>query len=527
MWSGGDGMDKDKIKKEADKAEQSAGRQNTVYTNPCEFYKVKFQVNSTAFLNKQEEKKFYDLLDKKINAFSVVDLTGYASEEGDANDNLMLSEKRVLQIEKLIRSKHPGVTIKKSAKGEHKGSYEENRCVELCISTSPSLQNIYSYQWSSFTSNSYSGPQITEGYWADFSGNKISVRNSQPCIYLETTGIPVGTKLNIKIHEWDGMLWDDYFAEFDVFVGSKGVVFQNVPFEFDLTSAWEDISELYFCVSFDYNGFQLSKYFPEDTDDYLKTSIIEDIPGIMDSKNWDFGASFMRTWMDRPSNSRAEDVDPLMGLTTMDYILGYERSQQKFNEIFTRELWNTENARASFLRAIQNMVDDNLLVNPDIGRQTGFGVTDETIIEENGKRIPRFHRYHFQYLMFEQAYSAPLDDLYAGAGNFTFYLIPFGTITRLNNGNSTVRLNRIGVYIGDKFDFNDTGMTSQFLGYWNAEKKTVLKDFITLPSGYHRVSNSDFRDWRKLHNRGGDYYMYSDIRFIDIEPVEFNISINR
>ncbi|NOQ70873.1 MAG: hypothetical protein GQ574_02660 [Crocinitomix sp.] len=378
-------------------------------------------------------------------------------------------------------------------------------------------------------SNLYTQPRVLEAYWSDGEGNRITARqpNTQPSVYLRTQNITLGSTVQIQISDWDDALDpDDGFGTFDVVVGPNGIIEQRVPRNFVLSSRHEDVNELYFQLSFERNGaYWESAYYPESTNEYLKTSVIDLLPQFMREINMPRGALYMQTWMDRPANNNAKNVDPVMGMATMDYILSFERGRAVYDGIFAKELWSTKNAQFLFRRRIAQMIFDKVISIPDeVGQEAAFGVTDDSPIHYEDKRIPTFHKYQIQRKGFEQdEWNDPLDDFYAGAGNFTFYVIPFGTVKKSSNDNWKFVVDEVGVYTGDLFDFNG----SQTLGYWSEANRDATKNLWggNLYPSYQLLNNGDFREWRDNHNMGGDYYMYSDIIRTPLnDPMTFELT---
>ena len=63
----------------------------------------------------------------------------------------------------------------------------------------------------------------------------------------------------------------------------------------------------------------------------------------------------------------------------------------------------------------------------------------------------------------------------------------------------------MGIYLWDTYDFNG----HQVLGYWSTSGARQHPF-----SGGDLVTNGDFRDWRNRHGRGGDFFVYSDVRTV-------------
>jgi hypothetical protein len=105
-----------------------------------------------------------------------------------------------------------------------------------------------------------------------------------------------------------------------------------------------------------------------------------------------------------------------------------------------------------------------------------------------------------------------LDDMTAALGRFTFRVVVVGSITPETGSHRSrhrVTITNVGVYIRDSFDFNG----NQFLGYWDDSDNSV--SMVNFLSG-DAVSNADFRSWRSTHGRGGDFLVFSDVKWMSL-----------
>jgi hypothetical protein len=74
-------------------------------------------------------------------------------------------------------------------------------------------------------------------------------------------------------------------------------------------------------------------------------------------------------------------------------------------------------------------------------------------------------------------------------------------------------VDKIGIYVRDSYDFNG----QQFLGSWRETPPAVSKDPLSFPP-YQPVFNADFQRWRSTNHRGGDFLIFSDIKWLDRSP---------
>ena len=110
-----------------------------------------------------------------------------------------------------------------------------------------------------------------------------------------------------------------------------------------------------------------------------------------------------------------------------------------------------------------------------------------------------------------------MDDLRAALANFVFKVIVVGSVEPILTdkkkltGKYTVTINEVGIYVKDSYDFNDDKGEDQELGNWDLDDNSVGR---TSFNGGETVRNSDFRKWRAANKSGGDFIVYSDIKYI-------------
>jgi len=116
----------------------------------------------------------------------------------------------------------------------------------------------------------------------------------------------------------------------------------------------------------------------------------------------------------------------------------------------------------------------------------------------------------------------PLDDLYGALGNFALRVVVQGSVQpgagpsvvphprpSATSGVYTVSIEQVGIYVLDSYDFDN----DQWLGFWS---RTGVSRGPGL--GRELVTNGDFRTWRTRQGRGGDYYVFSDLRVHRRQP---------
>ncbi len=117
--------------------------------------------------------------------------------------------------------------------------------------------------------------------------------------------------------------------------------------------------------------------------------------------------------------------------------------------------------------------------------------------------------------------SNPYNDLYAAVGRIGLRGIPLGTAERLGDGRFRVSINGIAVFVFDSFDFGG----DQPLGCWarwNIGPEPV--PYVT-----ECVGNRDFRRYRRIKKRGGDFIIQTPVkRYVTIFPPQpFIVNLRR
>ncbi|TMU82449.1 MULTISPECIES: DUF6402 family protein [Pseudomonas] len=114
----------------------------------------------------------------------------------------------------------------------------------------------------------------------------------------------------------------------------------------------------------------------------------------------------------------------------------------------------------------------------------------------------------------------PLDDVYGALGGFLvkFAVTKFTVTSKSKRVPATLHIEEIGCYIRDTYDFlNDSGK-DQPLGYWSSESGIKgltafgRETFEADSQLYHKVTNDSFNQYRTLHGRGGDLFVYSTVK---------------
>lgn len=244
-----------------------------------------------------------------------------------------------------------------------------------------------------------------------------------------------------------------------------------------------------------------------------KTLNLIEIPGIMQKTGCFVGAALMNRWFRGSSYTLSDDqksADPLAHLrsasaieskiVTMQWALNYTRTFNVYSEL--RDIVEGRN-RISFL-ASQDLLFKRL------SRFNKIGKTETTFGESWLSTFQRHQELSINSRQVSATLKAqaldPTDDLYCALGAFGIHLTASGKVKPVNKGGATheVHIEKFGYFIRDTYDFNG----SQPLGFWSYDGVTK-----TPRIGSSYVDNGSFQQWRNKHNKGGDFIVYSDVKW--------------
>lgn len=221
------------------------------------------------------------------------------------------------------------------------------------------------------------------------------------------------------------------------------------------------------------------------------------IPGFMRKMGWGCGAALMDRWFGLPPNPNPAAGREDTSTIKMDsWALTFSRARTAYDGLLAGKLWLNDKAKtllASRLRST-GMVP---------GRPLSFGN-----LSQGPKQLEA------GYLTFAVVGGMldPLDDLYGALGKFTYRVAVQGTAVAVDKKpQHSVRIESIGIYIRDTYDFNG----DQPLGFWNFKTGAVSR---TPGFGYEYIENKTFRAWRAKNGRGGDFLVFSDVKVLTRTP---------
>ncbi|MGV2291755.1 DUF6402 family protein [Trinickia sp. YCB016] len=257
-----------------------------------------------------------------------------------------------------------------------------------------------------------------------------------------------------------------------------------------------------------------------------------------------------------------------MTTVTLAWVLKFRRAKEKFDYLINEAIRST---------AARKALEDKFFRYKD---QYNGGYKYRIVTIENSglaknDPITLHSRYQFQRAVVDGTFGEKIalllnaklkndgspDDLTGALGSFNFYAaIANATISwDADAGRSKAVVTGIYVYVKDGYTFTDKkGARSQYLGHWSRNRVIVVpydaaaEKISGLPYNkgapiiakrsvgalgvgafpaavvigsaaikgniYYPVYNSSFREWSIKHQRGGDFIVYTDRRYVQVNP---------
>ncbi|WP_199031685.1 DUF6402 family protein [Ralstonia sp. ASV6] len=291
------------------------------------------------------------------------------------------------------------------------------------------------------------------------------------------------------------------------------------------------------------NPLATTRLAPEDnyqpTRHSLKPLQLSEIPGAMDRMGWPIAARLMRRWFSNKNSVMIENVrngriSPLTlspreyddKIVKLDWALRYPRCAEAYDRLLANwaspkgvEALKIQLTKQGWHQGKQSPV--RLGYAPYTGHPLvtarELHATCQMNLSIFGKR------------------DDTLDDMYGALGVAVCYAAVVGYTGQSASGRDIFVVDQLGCYIRDTYDFNDGGFTPEPLGVWSRDRcltKAETVEYFALLSGAGRdslfaqhselaarypgfvpVFNGDFRRWREAHNSGGDFLVFSDVRW--------------
>lgn len=254
---------------------------------------------------------------------------------------------------------------------------------------------------------------------------------------------------------------------------------------------------------------------------------LNDIPGVMRSRmGWPVAAALMERWFrgaafempdamklgDRPHQTATLNALQLDESTvSMAWALGFARVRTAMATLHAQ--WANPAGLARLKDRVEKQSGERLQPSWRFG---SLGQPAKRVDESCQVNILKVGRL-----------SDPLDDFYGAMGEATLKVAVSGIVTSNGAGKTAIRIDELGFYLRDSYDFNDgdRAFLSQPLGFWGygGVSRIDLGGRVSISEQWSNegeakarrhaywVQNQDFRRWRGMHGRGGDFIVLSDV----------------
>ncbi|RQS19690.1 DUF6402 family protein [Burkholderia sp. Bp8998] len=286
---------------------------------------------------------------------------------------------------------------------------------------------------------------------------------------------------------------------------------------------------------------------------------IQEIPGAMRKLYLPVSAALMERWFSGKLNYSPTSQDELSEINQdrqpypddmydtstvkLDWVLRFPRAKKQFDFLINEAIRSQKSRDELHKKLLQY-------------KNGATRFYSEDICGENLRDL--HHHFQFQYSKVDGTFGQKLetqldarfrnngapDDLSGALGSFNIYAA-LGSARfswDAESRRTTAEVTGVWVYVKDNYTFTDKlGDRSQYLGHWsndgvivvpysvassllNSEYVPYVKYAVARGNPfakgnvYYPVENRDFRRWSEIHNRGGDFIIYSDKRYVPLSP---------
>ncbi|WP_230956964.1 DUF6402 family protein [Burkholderia cepacia] len=312
-----------------------------------------------------------------------------------------------------------------------------------------------------------------------------------------------------------------------------------------------------------------------------------DVPEAMKRMKWPVAARLARRWFSGPKhvwdNSFKTDQPFDNATVTLDWALKFGKVKKRYDELISKNIYN-ENARARLRDMLRHVVKEKFASSVAFDFQT---VGDKGNLVEFCRKW-QFQLVNVSSFDTTGGLPYAPTDLTAALANFNIYAaigraeFSGDRYYKYDNHEKTksccidltASITHIYAYIKDSYSFNDekSPSISQYLGHWNKNGmvitnggrirellyrggvnsnlgnsieveskikwKYLIDDFLDKPIDtrkglvkkfrscdvYYPFFNKTYNDWRIKHNRGEDFVIYSELRYLKLtNPIKLSL----
>ena len=230
----------------------------------------------------------------------------------------------------------------------------------------------------------------------------------------------------------------------------------------------------------------------------------------MQQKGWQQAAALMKKWFSRPASVKPNySQPPDLDTVKMEWLLKTSSvARNVYDNLVRDKIWAN--------RPAQQAIAAQLRRKGVLLRGGRFGNLDLS--------VDKLHPDHINHRPVDYPnFSSDPDGVFAAFHDFAFYVTVGGEVAPIENTSAwRVSITEIGVYAMDSFDFEGV----QPLGWWDDSNDSFsVHPFHPDPSSsFELITNRSFRNWRSEKKKGGDFLVFSDLKFISLAvPNTFEI----
>lgn len=249
-------------------------------------------------------------------------------------------------------------------------------------------------------------------------------------------------------------------------------------------------------------------YYVEEPYEHDCSISIDNIPSVMELKNWTLGAELMKHWFDGTGTTKIVELDELSKISQelKDAISDYK--QKAINNSIVTE--GIKKQLIAELKGTDNGQGGKII--PDGGNfdHITSELTSRNIEGWDRKDIEEGYLHFLTEKKIGNIYD--LNEFTASIGRGTLRMVTKGSYY---NGKLTI--NKVGLYLRDSFDFDGT----QKLGCWSYEDPYIGRTGLYL-SNYTCVNNKMFRAYAEYYfynTEYGRYRIFSDMKTFNTNQV--------
>ena len=243
-----------------------------------------------------------------------------------------------------------------------------------------------------------------------------------------------------------------------------------------------------------------------------------DVVHAMRSMGWDASAQLLDAWLSRPRGDLPDVASPAQiedGIVKMSWALGLERAQEAQAELLAHALDST---------GVQTLKQRLKAAGWSGG---AFRLGSRDIPARELDALSRLAEHPLG------GATNTFDGPFGVIGRAVMHAGVVGRVEPDAQGRPHFKVDALGFYLRDAYDFTDHGPISQPLGVWSRHRclnRAQGAEFLSSAFSRHirfrdftPLTNRAFRDWSRRTGLGGDFIVYSDVAWL--RPTQPDIAL--